>query len=35
MCKAWEDQRRIDEAKGKAEDIIDLLEEIGEPLSAL
>lgn len=35
MCKAWEDQRRIDKAEGKAEDIIDLLEEIGEPSPAL
>lgn len=31
MCKAWEEQRRI----GKVEDIMDLLEEIGEPSSAL
>ncbi|MDE5698114.1 MAG: Rpn family recombination-promoting nuclease/putative transposase [Lachnospiraceae bacterium] len=34
MCKAWEDQRRIDKAEGKiegkAEDTIDLLEDIGE-----
>ena len=35
MCKAWEEQRRIDNAEGKAEDIIDLLEDIGEPSSAL
>ncbi len=35
MCKAWEDQKRMGEVKGKAEDIIDLLEEIGEPSSAL
>ena len=35
MCKAWEDQKRMGEVKGKAEAIIDLLEEIGEPSLAL
>ena len=31
MCKAWEEQKRI----GRVEDIMDLLEEIGETSSAL
>ena len=31
MCKAWEEQKRI----GRAEGIIDLLAELGEPSSAL
>ena len=39
MCKAWEEQRLYDRAEGKAEGkaeaTIELLEEIGEPPSAL
>lgn len=31
MCKAWEEQKRI----GRVEDIMDLLEEIGETSLAL
>lgn len=31
MCKAWEDQRRM----GKVDAIMELLEDIGEPSSAL
>lgn len=30
MCKAWEEQRLCGIAEGKAEDTVDLLEEIGE-----
>lgn len=35
MCKAWQDQWLEGKAEGKAEDIIELLEDIGEPSSAL
>lgn len=35
MCKAWQDQWLDGMAKGKAEDTIELLEDIGEPSSAL
>jgi len=35
MCKAWEDQRRIDKAEERAEAVMELLREIGEPSSAL
>jgi len=30
MCKAWEEQRLYDKAQGKAEFIVELLEEVGE-----